>query len=159
MDAINKKKTIRKQVSRRLEDLREFKNLTAGISSWSKYVREGLGMSLSQLAHRMKIAQSTMSETEDRERDGSITLNKLKQVADALNCDLVYAFIPRKKLDDLVYEQARMMAGHSITSSGTHMELEDQKVETDEERLNEIIEDKMYSKYLWEFMKEKVLDR
>ena len=45
MDMIKKKKAIRKQISRRLEDLREFKNLTVGISSWSRYVREGLGMS------------------------------------------------------------------------------------------------------------------
>ena len=150
MDMIKKKKAIRKQISRRLEDLREFKNLTVGISSWSRYVREGLGMTLAQLAKRVGVAHSTMSEAEGRECDGNITLNKLKQVADALNCDLVYAFIPRKKLDDLVYDQAHMKAKYSISTSTTHMELEDQKVETDEARLKEIIEDKMYSKYLWD---------
>lgn len=144
-------KKIRKQVSRKSEEIRGFKSVSTGVPSWSKYVRQGLGMSLSQMARRLGVAQSTMSESEKQETEGRITLNKLRKMAEALDCDLVYAFVPREKLEDLVLRQARKKALKSMSLAETHMDLEDQRVLIDkEERLKDIIEEKMYSKYLWD---------
>jgi predicted DNA-binding mobile mystery protein A len=144
------KKIIQKQISKRLEEMRQLMTYTSGILSWSKYVREGLGMSLSQLAARMNVSQSTMSETENREIEGRITINKLREIADSLNCDLVYGFVPREKLEDIIYKQAKKVAEETMELASNHMELEDQTVLTSDERLNDIIEDKINSKYLWD---------
>jgi len=144
-------KKIRKQVSRKSEEIRGFKSALTGITSWSKYMRQGLGMSLSQMARRLGVAQSTMSESEKQEIEGRITLNKLRKMAEVLDCDLVYAFVPKEKLEDLVLIQARKKALKSMSLAETHMDLEDQRVLIDkEERLKDIVEEKMYSKYLWD---------
>jgi predicted DNA-binding mobile mystery protein A len=142
---------ITRQISKKLESLRDIYNLSSGVTSWSKYVREGLGMSSSQLAARAGKSSSRISEAEKAESDGSISIGKLREIADSLECDLHYAFIPRKKIEDIIKDQARTKAIKTITRADTHMGLENQKVTTqEEEHLDETIQDKMYSKHLWD---------
>lgn len=144
-------KIISRQVSRRLEDLRGFKGLTKGIDSWVDYVRLGLGMSLSQLAARVGVAQSSLSGSIKLEKEGRITIGKLKEIAEAMDCDLVYGFVPRKKVEELMRDQARKKTIGLMEEAETHMSLEDQKVMLDKnERMKDLIEEKIYSKYLWD---------
>ena len=144
-------KLIRRQVSLKLENLRGGLHAIKGIKSWSKYMRHALGMSVTQLARRLAIAQSTTSDLEKREIEGRLTIKKLREVAEAMECDLVYSFVPKKPLEDIVFNQAKIKALKSIEQSDTHMSLEDQKVTSDfNKRLEDLIEDKMYSKYLWD---------
>jgi hypothetical protein len=56
-------KTITKQVSRRLEEMRPMLKKASGIQSWVDYVRLGLGMGLTQLAARLGITQSSVSSS------------------------------------------------------------------------------------------------
>lgn len=144
-------KLITKQVSRRLEEIREISTKTKGISSWIDYVRIGLGMTLSQLASKVGVTQSTLSTSIKMEKEGRITLNKLKEIADAMECDLVYEFVPRKKIEDLILEQALKKTSLLMEEAETHMALEDQKVNLDKnERLQELATERLYSKYLWD---------
>lgn len=144
-------KLIRRQVSKKLEEIRVVSEKVIGIKSWSKYVREALGMSVSQLAKRLGLRQSSVSELEKREIEGRVSLNKLREMANAMECDLVYSFVPRKPIEQIVFDQAKQKSLKSIELSDTHMVLEDQKVSTDlEKRLEDLIEDKIYSKYLWD---------
>ncbi len=144
-------KVITKQVSRRLEDLKPLQQLTRGTPSWINYVRMGLGMGLSQLASRVGVAQSSISSSIKLEEEGRITINKLRQIADALECDLVYALVPRKKIEDLIYDQAEKKTLALMEQAETHMSLEDQKVKGDKaERLKHLTEERIYSKYLWD---------
>ncbi|MBF0315123.1 MAG: mobile mystery protein A [Oligoflexia bacterium] len=144
-------KKTRTQTSRKLEELRELREKTRGVRSWIKYIRVALGMSVTQLADRLDLAQSTVSESERQEVDGTLTINKLRRVADAMNCDLVYAFIPREKLEDLIYKQAKLKVLKTMEQAETQMVLENQKVQaTVSERIPELIEEKIYSKYLWD---------
>lgn len=144
-------KLIRRQVSKKLDVLTDIFTTAGEIASWSKYVRNALGMTGSQLAKRLGIAQNSLSALEKREIEGRLTLNKLREMANAMECDLVYSFIPRKPIEDIVTDQARRKAQKSITQSNTHMSLENQKVTTNhKERLSDLTEDKKYSKYLWD---------
>lgn len=144
-------KLITKQVSRRLEDLRPLLTLTKGTSSWINYVRQGLGMGLSQLAARVGVAQSSISSSIKLEEEGRITLNTLKKIADAMECDLVYGFVPRKRMEDIVHDQALKKTLSLMNETESHMSLEDQKVLLDkDERLKELAEERIYSKYLWD---------
>jgi predicted DNA-binding mobile mystery protein A len=151
MKAPQEQKIISRQVSRRLEDLRSFKALMKGVDSWIDYVRLGLGMSLSQLAARVGTGQSGLSGNIKLEKEGRITIGKLKEIADAMECDLVYGFVPRKKIEDLMREQATKKTIALMDHAETHMSLEDQKVTLDKnERLKDLVEEKLYSKYLWD---------
>jgi predicted DNA-binding mobile mystery protein A len=89
-------------------------------------IREALGMSARDLAHRIGVADSTIVRLEASERAGTVQLNSLRRAADALDCDLVYALVPRRPLDEIVQEQARRQAVKVLTSVHHTMLLEDQ---------------------------------
>jgi len=151
MKTQEEQKIIRRQVSRKLETLTAFKEATSGIKSWSKYLRTALGMTISQMSRRMGIAQSTMTESEKGEVEGRLTINKLRKMADALDCDFVYAFVPRSSLQETIEKQAHKKVLKNMKAAQTHMSLEDQSVTLDEkERAKELVEEMIYSKYLWD---------
>lgn len=151
MKKSQEQKIIVKQVSRRLEALMTLKYETRGITSWIDYVRLGLGMSLVQLASRLGVVQSSISNSIKHEKEGRITIEKLREIANAMDCDLVYGFVPRKKLEDIIRDQAIKKTVELMEQAETHMSLEDQKVLLDKnERLKDLVEDRIYSKHLWD---------
>lgn len=144
-------KLITRQISRKLQKVRELSQASLGVTSWIDYVRTGLGMSLAQLAKRTGVAQASISSSIKLEKEGRISINKLREIADAMECDLVYEFVPRKPLEDIIMDQAKKKTLKFLNETETHMELEDQKVRRDKtERVNELAEDRVYSKQLWD---------
>ncbi len=145
------KKLITRQISTKLEQLKDSFNTVRGINSWSKYIREALGMSGGQLAKRLGLAANSLSSLETREIEDRLTLGKIKELANALEGEFVYAFIPKKPLEEVIHQQAKFKALESLSSSDTHMQLEDQAVTSDyQQRLEDLIIEKKSSKYLWD---------
>lgn len=107
MKTHKEQKIIIKQVSRKLEDLRPFKEYARGVPSWINYIRLGPGMSLSQLAQRVGVAQSSLSNSIKLEQEGRISIGKLNEIAEAMDCDLVYELVTRKKLEDILKDQVK----------------------------------------------------
>jgi predicted DNA-binding mobile mystery protein A len=93
---------------------------------WIRSIREALSMSTYQLAKRIGVAQPTLAEWESREKDGTISMESLRKIADALECDLVYALVPRKKLRKLMEEQALQLATQIVDDVAHSMKLESQ---------------------------------
>ena len=62
-------------------------------------------------------------ETEDR-----ISLKQLRRVAEALECDLVYALVPRQPIEETVMERAREKATKLVTKADVQMTLEAQQL-------------------------------
>jgi predicted DNA-binding mobile mystery protein A len=118
---------------------------------WIRAVRQALGMSTTELAHRMRISQSRIPELERGEVSGSLKLATLERAAEALDCDLVYALIPRTTLDDSVHSQARRKAAASLETIRHSMRLEDQSVDDHdtEELLDELATDLVDRRGLW----------
>ncbi|MGH7552095.1 MAG: helix-turn-helix domain-containing protein [Longimicrobiales bacterium] len=87
-------------------------SLTRPEKGWIRTVRDALCMSGFQLAWRMGVKQPTVAGLERNERDGTITLDTLRRAAEALGCDVVYAFVPRAPLLDGVERQAARAARH-----------------------------------------------
>jgi predicted DNA-binding mobile mystery protein A len=144
-------KIITKQVSRKLEEIRPLVLKISGISSWIDYVRSGLGMTIGQLAKRLKITQPSLSGLIKQEKEGRITINKLREIADAMDCELIYGFVPRHKIEDIILNQAIKKTSNLMDEAETHMALEDQKVLLNkDERLKELVQEKIFSKYLWD---------
>lgn len=107
---------------------------------WIRTIRNALGMTLAQLADRIGVSRPTVSEYEQRERAGTITLKTLKKAADGLECNLVYTFVPREEsLQDLRKQAARETARHIVEKTSQSMTLEDQEV-SEEEREEQIRE-------------------
>ena len=95
---------------------------------WIRAVREALGMTTGQFAKRLRVTQPRIATLERAEADGVVTLKSLRQAAEALDCVLVYALVPRKSLDDLVADRARLVADQQLARSDQTMRLEDQAV-------------------------------
>ena len=98
-------------------------------------------MTTAQLAKRLGVKQPTVVALEQSEAKGTIELATLRRVAEALDCTLVYAFVPNKPLEAMVRERARLFARRRRGPVEHSMLLEDQKVtEKDaEKRLDEIV--------------------
>lgn len=126
--------TARRQLDKRLSLLPGAASLTRPPRGWIKAIREALGMTTAQLGKRLGVSQPRTVAIEKAERTGSITLDSLERAAQALDCRLVYAFVPRTSLDDLVKERASLLAKKRLESTGHSMTLEAQGVDALDER-------------------------
>jgi predicted DNA-binding mobile mystery protein A len=122
----------REQIDRQLRPLRQVR-LVRPFRGWVRAVREALGLNGRQMAERMKIARSQLSQIEDAEARGVVSIRTLRRAADALGCDLVYALVPRdgRTLESLVHERARKVAERRVDRVAVTMALEDQAVSRD----------------------------
>ncbi|MCD4725192.1 MAG: mobile mystery protein A [Bacteroidales bacterium] len=136
----------------------KYKNLDEVISppkGWIYSIRKALNMSLRQLGNRMDITPQSVREIEERERNGTVSINVLKQVGRALNMKLVYGFIPGSDtLEKMIEERAYQLAKEIVQRTSVTMSLEDQK--TSDERIEKAIKEKaeeiktILPKYLWD---------
>lgn len=104
-------------------------------TGWIKTVRTALSMSGAALARRLGSHRSLVSYLERAENDGSITIKKLKDAAEAMNCELIYAIIPketvensRPKIEDIIRKQAMEKAKSVVLQASAQMELESQQL-------------------------------
>jgi len=99
---------------------------------WLKTIRSGLGMSTTQLASRLKISRQAVADQEQREVDGTITLAALQKAAAAMECDLLYAIVPRRPISEMVQLRAREVAARRLKDVAHSMSLEEQAVPQEE---------------------------
>jgi predicted DNA-binding mobile mystery protein A len=111
------------------------------VRGWIKAIREALGMTTEQLARRLGVKQPSVVQLEQSEAKGSIELATLRRVADALDCTLVYVFVPKKSLEETVRARARNFIRRSRAPVEHSMLLEDQKVpdKAEDPRLDEVL--------------------
>lgn len=119
----------RKNIDKRLMGLRSSEVLARPPRGWIKAIREALGMTSKQLARRLGVSQPRASEIEKNEVAGALTLDSLRRAANALDCQLVYALIPRQPLQELVEERAAKLARARLDAAAHSMALEDQSVD------------------------------
>jgi predicted DNA-binding mobile mystery protein A len=89
-------------------------------------------MTAKQLSNRLRVSQPAVSQYEKNEVSGSITLTTLRNVADALECELVYALLPKRGLEETREAQARRVAERVVRSVAHSMNLERQIVSEEE---------------------------
>ncbi len=122
----NKHATLaRKQLERRLAPLRAM-TLAVPPKGWIKAIREALGMTTRQLAARLGVARSRILAIEKAEVTGATELRTLRQAAAAMNCALVYAFVPIEPLDDILRDRAAQKARKEVARLDHTMRLENQ---------------------------------
>ena len=105
---------------------------------WLKTIREFLGMTTTQLAKTLEISQPRIVAMEKNDRN--IKISTMERIADVLNCDFSYAFVPRENIDDIIYNQAKKKAQKILDKVNKNMGLENQLAKTDD-LLKDIIEE------------------
>ena len=73
------------------------RNVGVPEEGWLRQVRQVTGVMASDVASRMKMSEQALFRLERAEKKGTITLKSLRRAADALECDVVYAVVPRER--------------------------------------------------------------
>lgn len=123
----------RRQLDKRLNLLSKPDVLARPPRGWVKAIRDALGMTAEQLGTRIGVSQVRALALEKAEASGRITLASLERAAQALDCRLVYALVPRKPLDELVEERAAKLARQKLQATRHTMTLESQAVDAADE--------------------------
>ena len=122
----------RKHLKEHIDQAIHIKGLVMPTQGWIKTMRAYYGMSVSALAKRVGFAQSRVSSIEEGELQKRITLETLNRLAGALNCDLVYAFVPKEDPDLFLQRLAETKAHEIVARLNTTMILEDQGISQEE---------------------------
>jgi predicted DNA-binding mobile mystery protein A len=83
-------------------------------------------MTTRQLANLAGVTQPAVGDAERTEAKGDITLKTLRRYAAALECELVYALVPLKPLEETVEARAERIARDQIARVRHSMQLEQQ---------------------------------
>jgi predicted DNA-binding mobile mystery protein A len=129
------KSTVRRQYQAKIDSAANAaaRELEVPPEGWISTVRNALGITGAQLGRLTGRTRATISAAEKSERDGRVTLQNLEALADALNCKLVYALLPREgSVSDLLETQARKKAEALVSKASAHMALEKQALKAEE---------------------------
>ena len=124
-------------------------------SGWIKAIRGSLGLSSTQLAKVLGVNQATVLKAEEREVSGSITLSKINELAEAMDCKLIYAIVPKNdhnSLDDILNFRAEILADKMLSDVEHSMSLEKQKISFNKGKRDRLIKElkENFDKRLWE---------
>lgn len=114
-----------RQVDRNLKPLQLLRGLHPK-EGWIAHIRSALALPTAQLAKLMGIKQPSALAMEKREQDKTITLETLEKAANAMGCDLVYAFVPKTSLEDFVEQKRNILVDEIMQKTHLTMSLENQ---------------------------------
>lgn len=150
-----KQQLVIEQMDKKLTVFKSIENVIIPSKGWLNAVRVSLKMTLQQLGNRLNITAQSANDLEMREALGTISLNRLREAANALDMKFVYGMIPKDGSIELMIEKrAKELAQQIVLRTSNSMKLEDQ--ENSGERIEKAIQEKTEEikeelpKYLWE---------
>tara|TARA_R110002020_G_scaffold55963_1_gene154991 strand:- start:1521 stop:1982 length:462 start_codon:yes stop_codon:yes gene_type:complete len=136
----NKHKLLIEQLDHKLHVFQTAKETTVPAKGWIHTIRTALNMTLAQLGAKLKITRQGMKRIEESEAKGTINLNTLRQLAEVLDLQLVYGFVPKDgTIDKLVNKNAEELARKIVLRTSHTMQLENQGIS--DEKINDSIKD------------------
>ncbi|MCK0160297.1 mobile mystery protein A [Allomuricauda sp. F6463D] len=125
----NKKKLLIEQLDQKLANFKDADTVLIPPKGWVNAIRTTLNMTRDQLATKLNLTKGAIQKIEEREATGQITINKLKDVGNALNMKFVYGFIPKDgTIENLVNLKAEKLARKIVLRTNQNMKLEDQGI-------------------------------
>ena len=137
--------TARRHLDVKFNKIRDLNLFTRPPKGWIRAIRNALGMTTTQLAKKLNIAQPRVTAIEKDEVLGNLKISTLESVADALGCELVYTLVPRENLEKMTYKQAEKKAKLILKNAEHTMKMENQLSSSDsykkqlEDLINELI--------------------
>lgn len=123
-----KKKSLQlQQLNSKMLGFASLKQVTMPPTGWIKAIRTTIGMSMQQLGNKLNVSKQGVMDIEKREKDGSITIKSLREIARAMDMQLVYGFVPNDgSLDALIEKRATELATKIVMRTANTMKLEGQ---------------------------------
>ena len=141
----------RQRLDAKLAAIRPLEQFTMPPKGWIRAIRDAIGMSGAQLAHRLGMTAQGLVSVERSEAQGRIQLSTLRRAAEAMDCVLIYALVPETGLTEMVERRARDLALKALGRVSHSMALEDQQVDRDfEKRVQTYIDTALRDRDLWE---------
>ncbi len=135
------RRIMRDQLDKTFEKLSKARGVQPPVKGWLRSIRESLGMSGKQLGERIGVSQPRIVQMEKDELSGSLTLKTMRQAAEAMDCVLVCAMVPRTSLDETMRNQAKKVAELRLSRTSHTMLLENQLVSNEE--MKKMLDDKI----------------
>ncbi len=126
---------LRQQLDAKLRGMRRAGEEPVPVKGWIRSIREALAMNARQLAARMGLSPSRISELEEAERTGAVTINSMRRAAEALDCRFVYMLLPASSLEETLEAQVEKYLREKFQRVGQSMLLEEQELEHRDEAL------------------------
>jgi predicted DNA-binding mobile mystery protein A len=134
----NKKKLLIEQLDQKLNPFQKTELVLVPDKGWINTIRTTLNMTMNQLGTKLNITRQGVKRIEDSEAKGTLTINLLKEVAQALELKFVYGFVPKEgSIDNLINSKAENLARKIVLRTNQNMKLEDQGICDD--RINDSI--------------------
>ncbi len=111
---------------------------------WIRAIRQALGMNYEVLGKRLGVSKQTAHQLEKAESSGSLTINRMRAAANALECDLAILLIPRQSLEKTILERATVVSTVEVMWIKHAMALEQQAISQD--RIEQMIVDRASEK-------------
>lgn len=132
----NKQKLLIDQLDQKMLVFKPVSKVPPPEKGWINTIRKALNMTLEQFSKKLGITKQGARAIEEREEHGSITINSLIEVGDALDLKFIYGFIPKDgSLDALITRHAEKLARKIILKTNQTMQLEDQGIDNESIRL------------------------
>src|ERR1039458_777513 len=84
-----------RQLERALSPYAEARRSPRPRSGWLSAMREARGIRLRQIATPLAVTPQAVQKLQISEGNESISLRRLRETAEAMGCELVYALLPR----------------------------------------------------------------
>jgi predicted DNA-binding mobile mystery protein A len=124
---MGKKSLQLQQLNSKMLGFAALKQVAMPPTGWIKAIRTSVGMSMQQLGKKMNVSRQGVMDMEKREKDGSITVKSLREIARAMDMQLVYGFVPNDgSLDALIEKRATELATQIVMRTANTMKLEAQ---------------------------------
>ncbi len=149
---IARKAVPRQRLDQRFSTMKPESRYRPPPKGWIRAIRDALSMSGAQLGQRMSVKAQSVADFEKSEASGTIQLKTLRRVAEALDCIVIYALVPKSSLDDMVQVRARETARKELDRIAHTMDLETQGLSQGEreEQIEFYIRDHLRERDLWE---------
>jgi predicted DNA-binding mobile mystery protein A len=133
------------QLDRYLSDVRSLPPRPAG--GWIAAIREALGLTLEQVGQLVRVPRQNVQKFERAEAEDRITLATLRRLAEAMGCNLVYAFVPKSgTFAELAEHPTRERATRDVKRVVHTMALEDQKPENSTQLIEDEVQRRLNGK-------------
>lgn len=113
-----------RQLEEKLEKLRDLAGIDLPQEGWVRTLRQALGMTTEQLARRMRVTRQAVLQLENAEVKKTATWTSLRKAADAMDCDVVIAIVPRGSLNQVLMRQGRKQAERHLNRIAHSMKLD-----------------------------------
>jgi predicted DNA-binding mobile mystery protein A len=115
------------QIDRNLQSFAGARSVSRPQRGWLRAVREALGITMREVSRKIRMTPQTVASFEKSEAADRITLQTLRRYAEALDCELLYAIVPKNgSLKQLAETRVRAKAERDVRAVEHTMALEDQ---------------------------------